>query len=949
MTNVGSEVLSSPIVAYNSALGETLVYVATTAGLITAYDQATGLPVWAKNMGGSITSTPLAEGDYLWVAPQGSGRLYKLDAATGAVQCSASPPLPVPLYSSPTLATPPGGKATIYIGGMDSGNAKGSLTAVDEATCHIDFTSTPVPGPTTSGVWDPVSYGVDATGEPLVLFGTADPDSAIYAVDAVTGKLVWRYSTVIIQGDYDVGAGVTISAPGVNGFADGVAYGISKLGYVFAIDLTTGALIWKYDFGSPSLSTPALSGTNLVFGDGGGAICLNAVTGAVNWQTSVGSSVHADGSVAVVGPVGNQIVAYGDLDGTFRVLSLATGAQLYSYQTGSYISAGVAETDGNLIEASADGFLYDFAPGGGNPPAPSTVVTSPAPGSTVANPGGTLTVSGTASSISPLAAVDVAIQQNGTAGKWWDSVSDTWTPEPYPNSAALSDPGGTTTDWSMTVPTDNAGEGLVVYASAVDSDGVADISSEQSPATSSRAQITILPKASSPTLSVASRWVPMDGAIVVSGRGFGDGEAVSFSLNGLAVGTASANSAGVITAHSFTVPSSDSFGPQTLVASGERSGRPATSTLVYVTNSWTQAGENATHDNTDPSDLILFRHLSLYAPTYLQPTWSFNAGSAVTGSVDVSEAVVYLADADGVVDAVNVRTGVEKWSTEVSGESKIDTTPALVGNLVIVGSVNQRLYALSESNGKVVWTTTLGSAIESSPSAVGGVLYVGDDRGDVYALTASTGKVLWKSEAGGAVKDSPAVDTTVGDVVIGSSNGTVRALALSTGKVRWTYATGSSITSSTVILDGTVFAGAHDGTEYALHESTGKLHWKYATGASIIASATLLVEPVGTEPDVIVASGKSLHFLTLSTGVVTNTITEPDTIVGTAGAPDFVVSELANGDVEGARPLTGSPDAWSTSLPTTLASSPTIINGEVFVTGNDGTVECWTIPGFPAV
>ncbi len=63
MTNVGSEVLSSPIVAYNSTLGETLVYVATTAGLITAYDQATGLPVWSVDMGGYITSTPLAEGN----------------------------------------------------------------------------------------------------------------------------------------------------------------------------------------------------------------------------------------------------------------------------------------------------------------------------------------------------------------------------------------------------------------------------------------------------------------------------------------------------------------------------------------------------------------------------------------------------------------------------------------------------------------------------------------------------------------------------------------------------------------------------------------------------------------------------------------------------------------------------------------------------------------------
>ena len=88
MTNAGSEVLSSPIVAYNSTLGETLVYVTTNAGLVTAFNQATGLPVWSVNLGGSIVSSPLAEGDYLWVAMQHGGRIYKLDSADGSVACS---------------------------------------------------------------------------------------------------------------------------------------------------------------------------------------------------------------------------------------------------------------------------------------------------------------------------------------------------------------------------------------------------------------------------------------------------------------------------------------------------------------------------------------------------------------------------------------------------------------------------------------------------------------------------------------------------------------------------------------------------------------------------------------------------------------------------------------------------------------------------------------------
>ena len=100
----------------------------------------------------------------------------------------------------------------------------------------------------------------------------------------------------------------------------------------------------------------------------------------------------------------------------------------------------------------------------------------------------------------------------------------------------------------------------------------------------------------------------------------------------------------------------------------------------------------------------------------------------MAGSVDVVDGVVYLADGKGVVDAINVMTGLQKWSTDVSGMSKIDTTPAVVGNLVIVGSVNQRLYALNTTTGKVVWTTVLGDAIESSPSAAGSEIFLGADK-----------------------------------------------------------------------------------------------------------------------------------------------------------------------------------------------------------------------------
>lgn len=84
----------------------------------------------------------------------------------------------------------------------------------------------------TTGTWDPLAYAVDAGGVPLVLFGSADPDDAAYALNANTGAEVWRFQTTNMDHDYDIGSGITISPPRVNGFADGVAYVPAKDGFV---------------------------------------------------------------------------------------------------------------------------------------------------------------------------------------------------------------------------------------------------------------------------------------------------------------------------------------------------------------------------------------------------------------------------------------------------------------------------------------------------------------------------------------------------------------------------------------------------------------------------------------------------------------------------------------------------------------------------------------------
>ena len=147
------------------------------------------------SLGGAIRSTALAEGPYVWVAPTTGGQAYKLNAATGATVCSASISDGVGQTddASPVIATPPGGQTTVYFAENDNGTVDGPVTAINEADCSVDFQVSYVPKQFVDGVWDFLSYAVDATGEPLVLFGTADPDAEMFAIDAVTGAEVWSF------------------------------------------------------------------------------------------------------------------------------------------------------------------------------------------------------------------------------------------------------------------------------------------------------------------------------------------------------------------------------------------------------------------------------------------------------------------------------------------------------------------------------------------------------------------------------------------------------------------------------------------------------------------------------------------------------------------------------------------------------------------------------------
>jgi outer membrane protein assembly factor BamB len=375
---------ASPVVVYNSALGEPVVY--AVHGTLDAIDGTPGRPptmIWSEPIAGRSLTTPAVYNGTVYVGST-AGFVEALDATTGAVECTFHLPVVAPetvpghVLSSPVVGQVNASGPMVFFGDVGESeqvNAghEWAITGVGNTAggCQEvwSFNGFTHKGPTGTrgGSWSEPGLVQDSQGKWLLVFGSSDPDDAIYALNARTGTKVWRFQTTITHADQDVGAGPTISPPGTNGLADGVVYEEGKDHILYALDLLTGQQSWSFNFtaangvATNAVSVAALKGNVVYEAEGGYLYAFSAVTGALKWHTSPQIGVIL-GSPTVSGPDGGHVVFIGDLNGDFVAFSAQNGAVLWSttLTTGpdmadSAISYGVVYTN-----SGPD--LYAFTP-----------------------------------------------------------------------------------------------------------------------------------------------------------------------------------------------------------------------------------------------------------------------------------------------------------------------------------------------------------------------------------------------------------------------------------------------------------------------------------------------------------------------------------------------------------------------------------------------------------
>ena len=283
------------------------------------------------------------------------------------------------------------------------------------------------------------------------------------------------------------------------------------------------------------------------------------------------------------------------------------------------------------------------------------------------------------------------------------------------------------------------------------------------------------------------------------------------------------------------------------------------------------------------------------------------------------------------VSQSNVPATLKQLWTWEAGES-IESSAAIVGGTVFIGSQKGELTALSLENGSVHWKFPTGSPIgESSPGYGNGVIFIGDLGGWLNALNASDGKKLWAFKTNGEIKSSPVV---IGDrVLIGSYDEHLYCLSARDGSLKWKFKSNGPVHSTPGIADGMAFIAGCDEMFRAIRRADGTEVSNVSSGAYTGASPAL--------------RGGSAFYGTFDNQVLEVNLGERK-IDWRYEHPQRKFPFYSSAAVTSTRVVVGGRDklvhgltldgkaAWTFATRARVESSPAIAGDRVFVGSNDG-------------
>lgn len=254
------------------------------------------------------------------------------------------------------ISSPAVTQSTIFVGSTD-----GNLYAIDRVSgaqkWKFDAKSRVVSSPAVSGG--------------IVYFMAYDGN--LYALDCESGQVKWkfategerRFSAKHLHGSQPVAEVESdpwdcyLSSPVV--WNSGVYFG-SGDGNIYALNAATGALKWKFKTGDVVHASPAIADGVLFIGSWDSYFyALDASSGKQKWRFKTGEDpdIHNQVGIQSSAAVADGMVYFGCRDSNLYALDAATGEKKWAFPTkGAWVITSPALKDGKVYFATSDSGLF---------------------------------------------------------------------------------------------------------------------------------------------------------------------------------------------------------------------------------------------------------------------------------------------------------------------------------------------------------------------------------------------------------------------------------------------------------------------------------------------------------------------------------------------------------------------------------------------------------------
>jgi outer membrane protein assembly factor BamB len=323
-------------------------------------------------------------------------------------------------------------------------------------------------------------------------------------------------------------------------------------------------------------------------------------------------------------------------------------------------------------------------------------------------------------------------------------------------------------------------------------------------------------------------------------------------------------------------------------------------------------------------------------PRDLRVVWTWEAGESIESSAAISGGVVYVGSQSGELAALNLSDGSVRWKYKATGPIG-ESSPCVANGVVYIGDLNGVVHAVTAGDGRAVWTFKTNGEVKSSPVVAGDRLLIGSYDEHFYCLNASSGSLIWKFRTQGPVHCTAGISNGIAHIA--GCDETFRAIRISDGRELFRVASGAYTGASPALVGRTAYYGTFNNEVIAVNLTTRRIRWRYQNrrrqfpyysscgvveGRVVVGGRDKMVHCIDA------VTGKELWtFMTNARVESSPALADGRAFIGSNDGRFYVLDYRTGAKV------------WEFNAGAPLSASPAIASGRVVIGSEDGRLYCF--------